>query len=60
MKSHENDTPAEHERADKLAGEAAELPLPSNHLELLEPAYKLSYKGSLLDDNDIKTVESNG
>ena len=56
VKSHENDTPAEHERADKLAGEAAELPLPSNHLELLEPAYKLSYKGSLLDDNDIKSA----
>ena len=56
MKSHEDDTPAEHELADKLAREAAELPLPSNHLELLEPAYKLSYKGSILDDTDIKST----
>ena len=56
VKSHEDDTPAEHELADKLAREAAELPLPSNHLELLEPAYKLSYKGSILDDTDIKST----
>ena len=33
VKSHEDDTPAEHQMADVLAGEAAELPLPRNHLE---------------------------
>ena len=56
VKSHEDDTPEEHVLADELAGEAAEMPLPSKHLEQLEPAYKLSYKGSLLDDTDIKST----
>ena len=56
VRSHQDDTPAEHELADELAGDAAELPLPRNHLQLLNPAYVLSYKGALLDDSDIKST----
>ena len=56
VKSHEDDTPAEHQLADVLAGEAAELPLPRNHLEQISPAFALSYKGLLLDDSDVKST----
>ena len=59
VKSHEEDTPPEHELADELAGEAAELPLPHDHLQRINPAFALlSKSGSgvfeILDDGDLK------